>query len=134
MEPFQFDYIGYLRNMVFLIILMGILAYILVKLKSRQGGNSSNSPLASSLGQLFNSPARTEATHIEVLERKTLEPRKNVYLLRLFGDQYWLVGTTENQIEALGQIQPPTAPAYQKEQEQEGSGSFSDYLSQNEVS
>ncbi|PIQ25567.1 hypothetical protein COW36_21220 [bacterium (Candidatus Blackallbacteria) CG17_big_fil_post_rev_8_21_14_2_50_48_46] len=101
-EPFQFDYVGYLKNMVFLIILMGILAYILVKLKTRKGANLPGFPLF----QLVKggTPAGQQ---IRVLERSVLEGRKNLYLVQVFENQYWLIGTTESSITSLGPVKPP---------------------------
>lgn len=104
MEPFQFDYVGYLKNMVFLIILMGIMSYILIKLKTRDS-SSSGFP---KLSLLNSSLARKEDAAIEVIERKVLEPRKTLYLVRVFDEQYWLIGSTDSEIKAIGQIQPPT--------------------------
>ncbi len=137
MEPFQFDYLGYMKNMIFIIILMGILAYVLVKLKSRNGAVPTSSNTLSGLSNIFmNSASRQEATHIEVLERKMLEPRKNIYVIRIFGDQYWLVGTTDTQVEALGQLKGPghVPDAPQPSKEQAAPGAFADYLTQNETS
>lgn len=137
MEPFQFDYLGYMKNMIFLVILMAVLAYILVKLKTRDSMSvSGDSKLALGLGNLFSTPTQRQSTsHIEVLEKKTLEPRKNLYLVRIFGEQYWLVGTTDTQIESLGQLKAPGhTPEVLSEQPQEQANAFADYLTQNEVS
>ncbi len=133
MEPFHFDYLGYMKNMIFLVILMGILAYVLVKLKTRDS-TPTNSKLALGIGHLFATPTQRQNTnHIEVLEKKSLEPRKNVYLVRVFGEQYWLIGTTETQIESLAQLK---APGHQPEsqQPQEQTNAFADYLTKNEAS
>jgi flagellar biogenesis protein FliO len=100
-EPFQFDYVGYLRNMVFLIILMGILAYILVKLK---GGKVQIPGLARLKLPKVGS---TTNQQIRVLERNMLDGRKNLYLVQVFENQYWLIGTTDTQITSLGQVKPP---------------------------
>jgi flagellar biogenesis protein FliO len=117
---FQFDYLGYLRNMVFLIILLGVLAFILIKLKNRDGGSASLPRLS-----FFTNPMSQAVSEgrIEVIERKVLEPRKTLYLVRIFDDQYWLIGTTDTSIEALGQVQPP---GYLKADE--ANKPFSDYL------
>lgn len=134
MEPFQFDYLGYMKNMVFLIILMGVLAYILVKLKTRDGVSGSN-PLSLGLRNLFAAPAqRSQSGHIEVLEKKSLEPRKNIYLIRIFGEQYWLVGTTDTQIESLAQLKAPGNQPESLGQPQEQANAFADYLTQHEAS
>ena len=123
MEPstFQFDYLGYLRNMVFLIILLGVMAFILIKLKNRDGGSASlprlpflTNPLSQAAGD----------GKIEVIERKMLEPRKALYLVRVFDEQYWLIGTTDTSIEALGQVKPP---GY-LQTSNEANKPFSDYL------
>jgi len=75
------------------------------------------------------------AIYFEVLEKKVLEPRKNLYLVRIFGEQYWLVGTTDTQIESLGQLKAPGhTPDLLNEQPQEQANAFADYLTQNEVS
>ena len=80
-EPFQFDYVGYLRNMVFLIILMGILAFILVKLK---GGKAQipGLPLLK-LPKIGNNSSQ----QIRIVERTLWEGRKNLYLIQVFEDQ-----------------------------------------------
>ena len=113
-------YIGYLRNMVVLLLLVGVMAFILIKLKSRQGGGVTfprlpflSSPLSQAAGD----------NRIEVVERKVLEPRKALYLIRIFDEQYWLIGTTDTTIEALGQVNPP---GYL--QATEAKKPFSDYL------
>jgi len=100
-EPFQFDYVGYLRNMVFLIVLMGILAFILVKLK---GGKARipGLPLLK-LPRIGNDSNQ----QIQIVERTLLEGRKNLYLVQVFENQYWLIGTTDTQITNLGQVKPP---------------------------
>ena len=134
MEPFQFDYLGYMKNMVFLIILMGVLAYVLVKLKTRDGISGSN-PLSLGLRNLFAAPTqRNQTGHIEVLEKKSLEPRKNIYLVRIFGEQYWLVGTTDTHIESLAQLKAPGHHPETLSQTQEQANAFADYLTQNEAS
>lgn len=125
MEPFQFDYFGYLRNMAFLIILLGAMSYILVKLKSRDSSAKSPLPRLPFLG--LNAGA-AEVSQIEVIERKVLEPRKTLYLVRVFEDQYWLLGTTDTQIEALGQIQPARTL-----RENGPNKVFSDYLESHET-
>lgn len=125
MEPsaFQFDYLGYLRNMVFLIILLGVMAFILIKLKNRDSGSASL-PRLPFLANLSNpmSQAVSEGK-IEVIERKMLEPRKALYLVRVFDEEYWLIGTTDTSIEALGKVKPP---GYL--QANEANKPFSDYL------
>lgn len=100
-EPFQFDYVGYLRNMVFLIALMGILAFILVKLK----GNKAQIPGL----PLLQLPkiGNNSNQQIRVVERSLLDGRKNLYLIQVFENQYWLIGTTDTQITNLGQVKPP---------------------------
>ncbi|MGV3522983.1 MAG: flagellar biosynthetic protein FliO [Candidatus Sericytochromatia bacterium] len=120
-KEFQFDYAGYLWNMAFLIILLGILGYVLVRLKNRDGGG-----LKLPQVPLLNlSSGQGQASEIEVIERKVLEPRKILYLVRIFDNQYWLIGTTDTQIEALGQVAPPGS-------QPSGAGAvakpFSDYL------
>lgn len=105
-STFQFDYVGYMRNMVFLIILLGVMAFILTRLKNRDGSKVAFPALG--LPFLSNPIAQSGVdSRIEIIERKTLEPRKSLYLIRIFDEQYWLVGTTDTSIEALGQIQPP---------------------------
>ncbi len=123
MEPstFQFDYLGYLRNMVFLIILLGVMAFILIKLKNRDGGSASLPRLPFLTNPL--SQAASDGK-IEVIERKVLEPRKALYLVRVFDEQYWLIGTTDTSIEALGQVRPP---GYLQTSD-EVNKPFSDYL------
>ena len=123
MEPstFQFDYFGYLRNMVFLIILLGVMAFILIKLKNRDGGSASLPRLPFLTNPL--SQAASDGK-IEVIERKVLEPRKALYLVRVFDEQYWLIGTTDTSIEALGQVRPP---GYLQTSD-EVNKPFSDYL------
>lgn len=134
MEPFHFDYLGYMKNMIFLVILMGILAYILVKLKTRDGSPAKNK-LALGIGNLFAAPTQRQNTnHIEVLEKKSLEPRKNVYLVRVFGEQYWLIGTTDTQIESLAQLKAPGHQPESHQQPQEQTNAFADYLTKNEAS
>ena len=126
MEPFHFDYAGYLRNMVFLVILLAILSYILVKLKSRDRAKPVRIPGLSFL----NLPvSQQEESQIEVIERKVLEPRKTIYLLRIFDEQYWLVGTTDSGIEALGQVQPPSGSSTLSK----GETPFVDYLEDHET-
>ena len=123
MEPFQFDYVGYLRNMVFLIILLGAMSYILIKLKTRDASATGLPKLS-----FLNLPAsRQDDAVIEIVERKVLEPRKTIYLLRIFDDQYWLVGSTETEIKAIGQVQ---APRFSNPKESEKS--FSEHLSNQE--
>lgn len=124
MEPFQFDYFGYLRNMAFLIILLGAMSYILVKLKSRDSNAKASLPRLPFLGL----NAGAAESQIEVIERKVLEPRKHLYLVKIFDDQYWLLGTTDTQIEALGQIHPARAP-----RESGSNKVFSDYLENHET-
>lgn len=126
METFQFDYVGYLRNMVFLIVLMGVMSYILVKLKTRKGDLLNTNKL--SFLKLTGSQ-NTKNNYIEVVEHKVLEARKHLYLIRLFDEQYWLIGTTDTQIEALGQVQPPS---WQSATSHE-SKSFSNCLEEHEV-
>lgn len=125
MEPFYFDYFGYLRNMAFLIILLGAMSYILVKLKSR---NSSGKAALSGLPFWGLNAGAAETSQIEVIERKVLEPRKTLYLVKVFDDQYWLLGATDTQIEALGQIRSP-----QSTRESESNKVFSDYLENHET-
>lgn len=103
-SSFQFDYLGYFRNMLFLVVLLAIMMFILTKLKNRgsiqgvfPGLSFLNNPISSS----------GVDSKIEIIERKTLEPRKSLYLIRIFDEQYWLVGTTDTSIEALGQVHPP---------------------------
>lgn len=117
-------YVGYFRNMAILLILVGVMAFILVKLKSRQGTGTPlprlpflNFPISQAAGD----------SRIEVLERKVLEPRKVLYLVRVFDEQYWLIGTTDTSIEALGQVQPP---GYLRADETKKP--FSDYLEKHE--
>ncbi len=124
METFQFDWLGYLRNMAFLIILLGVMSYVLVKLKTR--GTGQNGPAVKLPFLNFTESKGFENTSIEVIERKSLEARKQIYLVRIFDDQYWLIGTTDTQIEALGQIQPPKRQA-------EAKPPFSDYLEDHEI-
>lgn len=113
-------YVGYFRNMVVLLILVGVMAFILIKLKSRQGGGGVPLPRLPFLTTAMNQAADSR---IEVLERKMLEPRKALYLIRIFDEQYWLIGTTDTSIEALGQVKPP---GYL--QADEANKPFSDYL------
>ena len=103
LPEFQFDYAGYLRNMTFLVILMGVLVYILVKLKSRGPGGLQ----LPGLQFLKGSPAGNSGQQVRVLERCGLEGRKNLYLVQIFENQYWLVGTTDTQITSLGPVKPP---------------------------
>lgn len=113
-------YIGYFRNMAFLLILVGVMAFILIKLKSRQVAGLSLPRLP--FLTLPMSQAAAES-RIEVIERKVLEPRKALYLVRIFDEQYWLIGTTDTSIESLGQVHPP---GYL--QASEAKKPFSDYL------
>lgn len=113
-------YIGYFRNMAFLLILVAVMAFILIKLKSRQVAGLSlprlpflTMPMSQAAGD----------SRIEIIERKVLEPRKALYLVRIFDEQYWLIGTTDTSIEALGQVHPP---GYL--QAAEAKKPFSDYL------
>lgn len=107
--------------MVFLLIVVGVMAFILVQLKNRQGAGI-NVPALNFLKLPMNQAAGD--ARIEVLERKMLEPRKHLYLIRVFDEQYWLIGTTDSSIEALGQVRPPGyLPA-----SDEAVKPFSDYL------
>lgn len=124
METFQFDWLGYLRNMAFLIILLGIMSYVLVKLKTRGTGQLGSAVKLPFLN--FAESKTFDNSSIEVIERKSLEARKQIYLVRIFEDQYWLIGTTDTQIEALGQIQPP-------KRQTEAKPPFSDYLEDHEI-
>jgi len=113
-------YIGYLRNMAVLLILVGVMAFILIKLKSRQSGGLSLPKLPFLTAPM--NPAAGDS-RIEIIERKVIEPRKALYLIRIFDEQYWLIGTTDTTIEALGQVSPP---GYM--QAAEAKKPFSDYL------
>jgi len=116
---FQFDYIGYLRNMVFLIILLVVMSYILVKLKAgKQMPKLMKLPMLNLSGQ-------EKTQYIEVLERNIIEGRKSVYLVKVFDDQYWLLGTTDTSMTLLGQVNRPSKEA-SSEQE------FSNILEQQE--
>lgn len=117
-------YVGYFRNMAILLILVGVMAFILIKLKGRQGTGSPLPRLPFLSLPLTQAPGDSR---IEVLERKVLEPRKVLYLVRVFDEQYWLIGTTDTSIEALGQVQ---APGYL--QAGEAKKPFSDYLEKHE--
>lgn len=101
---FQLDYVSYLRNMAFIIILLVIMSYILVKLKSGK-----QLPKLSGLS-LLNLPNQVNDNHIEIVERNVLEGRKSIYLVKVFEDQYWLIGTTETSIQALGEVKAPPSP------------------------
>lgn len=89
---------------MFLVILLAILSYILVKLKTR---NATGPPRIPGLSFLNLPVAQQVDSQIEVVERKVLEPRKNLYLLRILDDQYWLIGTTDTGIHSLGQVVAP---------------------------
>jgi flagellar biogenesis protein FliO len=82
---------------------MGILVYVLVKLKSR-GPGSIQLP---GLPFLKAPPAGATGQQVRILERCGLEARKNLYLVQIFENQYWLVGTTDTQITSLGPVKPP---------------------------
>lgn len=99
--------------MVFLIILMAILAFILVKLKGDQGKIPKLLKLNSS---------GSDSKSIRVLERSILEGRKNLYLVETFGKQCFLIGTTETEIVSLGEVQRP-----------DGEQSFDQYLEHHEA-
>lgn len=111
---------------MFLVILLGILSYILIKLKSR---DRSKPPRIPGLSFLNLPVSQKEESQIEVIERKVLEPRKVIYLLRIFDEQYWLVGTTDNSIEALGQVQAPGGSSNLSK----GETPFADYLENHET-
>jgi len=111
---------------VFLVILLAILSYILVKLKGRNNTGKKSIP---GLSFLKLPVAQQEESLIEVVERKVLEPRKTIYLLRIFDEQYWLVGTTDSGIETLGQVQPPGSNTTLSK----GETPFADYLEDHET-
>ena len=123
-------YVGYFRNMSVLLLLVGVMAFILVKLKNRQGGGKLSLPGLSFLTAPMSQAAGD--SRIEVLERKVIEARKTLYLVKVFDDQYWLIGTTDTTIEALGQVNPPGYLQSSADAKQTASGEskkpFSDYL------
>lgn len=100
-EPFQFDYFGYLKSVSFLIILMGIMAYVLIKLKGR------GAPPFTLPGLPVFQATKAGNQQVRVIERCVLEGRKNLYLVQIFENQYWLIGTTDTQITSLGPVKPP---------------------------
>lgn len=97
-QGFQFDYVGYLKNMVFLIVLLAAMSYTLIKLKS---GKERPKFSLLNLGQPHH-----QTQYIEVLEKTSLDGRKSLYLVKIFENQYWLLGTTESSIEMLGKVKP----------------------------
>lgn len=100
-ESFQFDYFGYLKSVSFLIILMGIMAYILIKLKGR-----GKFPFTLASLSTFQA-TKSGNQQIRIIERCVLEARKNLYVVQIFENQYWLIGTTETEITNLGPLKPP---------------------------
>lgn len=119
MEEFRFDYAGYLQNMAFLLVLLVGLSIALVKLK---GSNALPKLPFLSLPSL----SQPSTKHIQIVERTALEPRKSIYLIQVF-DQHWLIGVSDNQIQALGKVeQAPSASEFQNDGEK---NAFADYLS-----
>lgn len=98
MTGFEFDYLTYFRNMAFVIGLIVIFSFILVKLKSGQ------LPIPLIKKWLSLSPAMASPDKkIRVIERLALETRKGLYLVEVW-NQVWLIGTTDSQIQLIGKL------------------------------
>ena len=93
MEQYTPDWVGYLTTVGILLGLLVLFAYISVRLKTKNFPKWSFSSL----------PTSQAIKQIEIIEKKVVEPGKNLILIELSG-QRWLLGTTPNDIRLIGKL------------------------------
>lgn len=97
MEQYTPDWAGYLRTVGILLGLLILFAYISIRLKTKNFPKWSLSAI----------PSSQSSKQIELIEKKVIEPGKNLVLIEISG-QKWLLGTTPNDIRLIGKLEKNT--------------------------